>query len=70
MTASASPTLAKAHGRWQQLLVQEQQLQAAEALICVCNIRCSRAFWQSLHDRSEQLSHDRDACLKQLEASR
>jgi len=65
VTASASPTLAKAHDRWQQLLVQ-----AAEALICVCKIRCSSAFWQSLHDRSQQLSHDRSACLNQLEASR
>jgi hypothetical protein len=83
MTASASQSFAKAqlavwapattsgaYVRWQQLLVEEQALQAIEALMCVCNIRWSSAFWQALHDRSEQLSHDMAACLKQLEASR
>jgi hypothetical protein len=55
--------------RWQQLLAQEQELQALEAAMCgLWNIRWSTATWQLLHDRSERLANDMAACIASMGA--
>ena len=61
--ASQDPAL-----RWQQLLAREHQLQQQEALMTVCNVRWSHAYWTQLHDDSEYLCREMQLCLQQLEA--
>jgi hypothetical protein len=55
---------------WQQLLAEEAALQQREAVMTVCNLRWSHAFWNDLHNRSEALAHQMAACIQQLEAQR
>ena len=56
--------------RWQQLLAREHQLQQQEALMTVCYIRWSLAYWTQLHDDSERLANEMAACIQQMEAER
>ena len=53
---------------WHDLLAREHQLQQQEALMTVCNIRWSHAYWTQLHDDSERLCREMAACRQQLEA--
>ena len=70
LAVGALNTPTQVQQRWEALLEREQQLRAAEARMCVVNIRWSHAFWADLHDKSQQLCRDMAACIEQMEGLR